>query len=198
MAAERRLAETNRALAIAASAAVHALFLLWIVWRLGGSPQLAETPTMSVELMRPRHADARKPPSRPDGKPVARPPSILISPPDDHPSAPVPENREMTRSTEGSGAVRQALRGLLGCEHAALAALTSEERERCRERLGSEAGRTAGVARLNLDPHGAFAPNAEPYLARKPKNGCKVGAGGDVGAMGEVGAAAGVSCAWSF
>lgn len=199
MAAERRLAETrDRTLAIAASAAAHAIFLLWIVWRLGASPHLAETPIMSVELTRPWHDKAREPPPRRNRQPAARPPSILTSPPDDRPSAPVPETREVARPGEGSGAVRQALRGLLGCEHAALAGLTSEERERCRERLGAEAGRAAGVARLNLDPRGGFATDAEPYLARKPKNGCKPRAGGDVGAMGEIGAAGGVTCAWSF
>jgi hypothetical protein len=199
MAAERRLAESrDRTLAIVASAAAHALFLLWILWRLGASPHLAETPVMSVELTRPWHDRAREPPPRRNGKPAARPPSILTSPPDDRPSAPVPETRDVTRPGEGSGAVRQALRGLLGCQHAALAGLTSEERERCRERLGAEAGRAGGVARLNLDPSGRFATDAVPYLARKPKNGCKLGAGGDVGAMGEIGAAGGVSCAWSF
>ena len=199
MAAERRLAETRgRALAIAASAAAHALFLLWILWRLGASPHLAETPIMSVELTRPWHDRAREPPPRRDSKPAARPPSILTSPPDVRSSAPVPQDREVARPGEGGGAVRQALRGLLGCEHAALAGLTSEERERCRERLGAQAGRADGVARLNLDPRGAFATEAVPYLARKPKNGCKLGAGGDVGAMGEIGAAGGVSCAWSF
>ena len=199
MVAERRLAETrDRTLAIAASAAAHAVFLLWIVWRLGASPHLAETPIMSVELMRPRNDKAHEPPSPRDRKPAARSLSILTSPPDDRPSAPVPETREVTRPGEGSGAVRQALRGLLGCEHAALAGLTSEERERCRERLGAEAGRAGGVGRLNLDPRGAFATDAEPYLARKPRNGCKPRAAGDVGAMGEIGAAGGVTCAWSF
>ncbi len=94
--------------------------------------------------------------------------------------------------------MRQALRGLMGCEHAALAGLTSEERERCRDRLGAEAGWAAGATRLNLDPRGAFASDSEPYLARKPKNGCKPRAAGDVGAMGEIGAAGGVACAWSF
>jgi hypothetical protein len=199
MAAERRLAETrDRALAIAASAAAHAIFLLWILWRLGASPPLAETPIMSVELTRPSHDKAREPPPQRNSKPTARPPSILTSPPDDHPSAPVPETREVARPGEGIGAARQALRGLLGCEHAALAGLTSEERERCRERLGAEAGRAGGGGRLNLDPRGAFATDAEPYLARKPKKGCKPRAGGDVGAMGEIGAAGGVTCAWSF
>jgi hypothetical protein len=199
MAAERRLAESrDRTLAIVASAAAHALFLLWILWRLGASPHLAETPVMSVELTRPWHDNPREPPPGRDRKPTARPPSILTSPPDARPSAPVPENREVARPGEGSGAVRQALRGLLGCEHAALAGLTSAERERCRERLGAETGRAGGAARLNLDPRGAFATDAEPYLARKPKNGCKPRAGGDVGAMGEIGAAGGVACAWSF
>ena len=199
MAAERRLAETRgRALAIAASAAAHALFLLWILWRLGASPHLAETPIMSVELTRPWHDKAQEPPPRRNSQPAALPPSILTSPPDNRPGAPVPDTREVARPGEGSGAVRQALRGLLGCEHAALAGLTSEERERCRERLGAEAGRAGGGARLNLDPRGAFATDAEPYLARKPRNGCKSRAGGDVGAMGEIGAAGGVTCAWSF
>jgi hypothetical protein len=94
------------------------------------------------------------------------------------------------------------LRGALGCQNAALLQLTPEERERCRNKLvGSGDGRDELMGRkLNLDKKGAFArdADAEPYLARKPKNGCKPRAAGDVDPMGKVGSAAGIACALSF
>ncbi len=98
------------------------------------------------------------------------------------------------------GGVGRTLRGLLGCEHAALLALTAQERERCRDQLAAQGVREQGAAqpRLNFDRRGDLTRNPEPYLQRKAKDGCKARAGGDVGAMGEIGAAAGVGCAWSF
>lgn len=59
-------------------------------------------------------------------------------------------------------------------------------------------GRPPSALRLDLSRHGAFNQDAEPYLQRAPKKGCKAKGGGDVAPMGEVGAAAGVSCAWRF
>jgi hypothetical protein len=82
-----------------------------------------------------------------------------------------------------------------------------EERERCREQFAAQAGRDRGSPpqRLDLDKGGEFAAsqNAEPYLQRRPKNGCKTRAGGDTapgpgGTPGKVGAAIGIGCALSF
>jgi hypothetical protein len=85
----------------------------------------------------------------------------------------------------------------LGCQPSALAHLTAEERRGCDDKL-AEVRTESQAARLNLDPGGRFAPDAEPYLQRKPRKGCKVRAGGDVAPMGKEGAATGVACAWSF
>lgn len=105
----------------------------------------------------------------------------------------------MDEATAGppTDAVRPVLRGLLGCDHAALLGLTAEERRRCLDQLPGEA-RQAVAPRLNLDLHGAFGRPAEPYLARKPSKGCKAAAAGDADPMGKVGATAGLKCAWSF
>jgi hypothetical protein len=51
---------------------------------------------------------------------------------------------------------------------------------------------------INLDPHGRYLSDPEPYLTRMPKNGCKVRAAGDAGPMGQQGVAAGISCGFSF
>ncbi|MEO8115362.1 MAG: hypothetical protein ABI655_13330 [Phenylobacterium sp.] len=92
------------------------------------------------------------------------------------------------------------LRGRVGCDHAALLGLSRAERQDCLDRLArsevAELGNTP--AALNFDRRGDLARIPEPYLARKPRNGCKPRAGGDVGSMGEVGAAAGVGCGWAF
>jgi hypothetical protein len=96
--------------------------------------------------------------------------------------------------------VQQVLRGLVGCSHADLSRLTPEERRRCQERQLAEAGRLkgAGPSRLNFDLSGRYAENPEPYLQRRPKNGCKPRAGGHKVPSGNQGTAGGIACAWSF
>lgn len=87
----------------------------------------------------------------------------------------------------------RALRGRFGCD---LAYLTDAERAACATNLA--ATRPTTPTPLDLDPHGRYASNPEPYLTRMPKNGCKVRAGGDAVPMHQQGVAAGVTCAWSF
>ena len=123
------------------------------------------------------------------------PPHVPFPPPPDSViPAPAPD-------PVGEG-VRSALRGLTGCEHAAFLNLTTEERRRCEDRLAAAGGGQRGVAptKLDLSRGGRFASerDLEPYLQRRPHNGCKPRAGGDVSVMGEQGAATGLACAWSF
>ncbi|MGH6910517.1 MAG: hypothetical protein ACREEG_10045, partial [Phenylobacterium sp.] len=93
--------------------------------------------------------------------------------------------------------VRNALRGLGGCGHADLLALSPAERQACLDRLAKAPG--GGELRLDLDRRGyAAAKTQEPYLQRKPKNGCKVGAGGSTTPSGLQGVAGGIGCALSF
>jgi hypothetical protein len=94
--------------------------------------------------------------------------------------------------------VRSTLRAALGCGHAAFLGLSSEERRRCQDQLASRTD--APPVPLDLDPRGLGLSdgNPEPYLSRRPKNGCKVRAGGDATPMGKEGAASGMSCGWSF
>jgi hypothetical protein len=189
----------GRTLAIAASVALHALVLLLLVWRLGTAPHTAEAPVMSVELTPPWPDAVRHPAPDVRRERAAVVPKAAAPPAEVRPMIPVPDTREANGvvAPSPSDGVRQALRGL-GCEHAALLGLTPEERRRCQDRLAEAARRQGGPARLNLDARGAFGREAEPYLQRRPKNGCKLRAGGDVAPMGEVGAATGVACAWSF
>jgi hypothetical protein len=186
---------------------IHALFLVLLFWKLGDGPGHMDTPSINVELVRfPDHLRAAAEPevrvkrglgapALPDAIPqIARGPSETEAPAGDD-----------ARLEAGRREVGSVLRGLLGCRHAALLGLTSEERRRCEAQLagGALGERARPAPKLNLDLHGDFAANPEPYLERRPKNGCKVRAGGDTapgpgGTPGRVGVASGIACAWSF
>lgn len=96
-------------------------------------------------------------------------------------------------SAPGVGA---ALRKWVGCANPDSRWMSEADRAACAERLAEN--RPTAPTLLNLDPHGRYVSNPEPYLTRMPKNGCKVRAAGDAGPMGQQGVAAGVSCAVSF
>jgi hypothetical protein len=186
----------TRVFAIAASVVAHGVFFIALVWRLGTTPERAEPPVMNVELAPPWTR-----PEPPRERRVQR--AVAASPksaPVRHRSAVAPEEEEELAGVPApvvrgsAGGVQAALRGLMAGGGGV--AQTPEERRRCDARLAE--GRGAAGPRLNLDVRGAFAEETTPYLARKPKKGCKVGAGGDVDPMGKVGAAAGLNCAWAF
>jgi hypothetical protein len=204
MGVEARTAQARvRVFAIGAAAAVHALLLVLLVWRLGTQVELHAVPVINVELTPAWRHSARRLPRQAAAARAASPraPSKRPVPPHHAPQAPTAavEASGMDEPTGGPPpvAVRPVLRGLLGCDHAALLGLTAEERRRCLDQLPGEA-RRAVAARLNLDLRGAFGRPAEPYLARKPKKGCKPAAAGDVDPMGKEGPIAGLNCAWSF
>ncbi len=93
-----------------------------------------------------------------------------------------------------AGQAQRALQGLGGCERAGL---SREDRERCETRRWASAG--APAKRLNLDPSGRYVEDAEPFLSRRPKKGCRVRATGDTNAMGDSGnARAGFTCVVPF
>jgi hypothetical protein len=188
-----------RNLAIAVSVVAHALVFLALFWKFGAAPTYAELPAMNVQL-------APRPKARPPAKPMKtqpaagkasseRPPPVLARPAVGAQELnPVPQ----APSSEGEAAsVRQALRGLGACSHADLSALSPSERQTCLDRLAKAPG--GGAMPLNLDRRGYAAGKAqEPYLQRKPRNGCKIGAGGDTTPSGVQGVAGGVGCALSF
>jgi hypothetical protein len=188
--------------ALALAMAAHAVFFMLFVWRLGSTPEPAAMPVMNVELSPPWHDRTRSPRPRPPRtagharEPAASGPAPRT---DDRPAA------AEERVTKGAAdhepdAVRQALRRGLGCRHAGLLGLTPEERRRCEDRAAAAGPAERAPPRLDLDRDGAFAAgrNPEPYLARKPKNGCKLRAAGDTTPAGDQGPAAGVGCAWAF
>lgn len=194
--AEHRRAKRARVLAVAASVAAHGVVFAVLAWRLGATPELAEAPVMNVRLATLSHPKPREPHHEPpavkaDTSTRAPRPDTPVVRPADQPAVALPGDE--TRRGEG---VRQALRGRLGCDRADLMGLTAEERERCRDRLA--AGAAQAPFKLDLDRKGRFAEDPEPYLARRPHNGCKVRAAGDKTPSGEEGAAAGLACAWSF
>jgi hypothetical protein len=179
-----------------AAMALHGLALALLVWKLGSAPQVAAVPVMNVELAR-RPATPRPRRSRSERRGTA--PAGLSQAAPRRESASAAEDGSPPDGTGGAAAapaVRPVLRGLLGCRNADLAQLTTDEREHCLEQLakmGGPLGRT-----IDLDPHGRFATDPTPYLARKPKQGCKISAAGDVDPGGKQGPAAGVTCSWAF
>jgi hypothetical protein len=192
----------DRSLAIALSVAAHVLAFLALFWKFGASLAYPEAPVMKVQLapwsrtspapapLKPSKAKPAPNPIRPNLPPVlSRPPSqarpadaVLQAPPQQTPAD------EALR-------LRNALRKGAGCEHADLLGLSAAERQACLDRLAKA---QAGGARLNFDLRGGYAKNPQPFLERRPKNGCKVRAGGDTAPMGEQGVASGIACAWSF
>lgn len=186
----------GRWLLLILSVGAHVVVLGWLMTHRQPFSRAIEPPTMKVMLMPPllRRAPLAEP-KRERARPVRAhvPRSVVRAPVVRHDRAVATPNGE----TAPAAGVRQALRGLLGCRHATLAGLSQEERERCQERLGAMVDQERGP-KLDLDTRGAFARDPDPYLARKPKNGCKARAGGDVAPTGEHGAALGVGCAWAF
>jgi hypothetical protein len=199
-----------RTAALVASAVFHAVLLALLVrYATQETPVYDEPPTLQATLVPPdrpgpeAHRD-RIGPRAPDSRDVlARTapglPVQAVAPPvlgDVAPFTPGAASPGAASPSEADVAARgrQALRGLGGCDRAAL---TLKEREDC------EAQRWAGVAqvakRLNLDPSGRYARNPEPFLSRRPSKGCRVRVAGDVDGMGnDMNARAGVTCVKPF
>lgn len=200
----RRGVARDRSLAIALSLAAHVLAFLALFWKFGASLAYPETQVMNVELAQPWRRPASVPPkplrrhsapSRPHLPPVLSQPLTQALPADVVPQAPPPES---------DARVRNALRGIVGCDRATLMQLTPAERQRCLDRLAKVPG-AGGQLPLNLDKRGDYAgaKNREPFLARTPKNGCAPRvAESDVQAIGQgqqkQNWTASVGCAWSF
>ncbi|MGA0606510.1 hypothetical protein ACO2Q0_10960 [Phenylobacterium sp. VNQ135] len=190
---------SGRTLAIALSAAAHAGLFLLFAWRLGETPERPEPPVMIVELtplpkrapQAARTAPRREEPAERDRRQVTARPSL---PPPTGIAPPTPAPFE-TRDDPGG----QVLRGLMDCRPANLDRLSPEARERCERRLaGDPALKSASGPGLNLDPSGRYVQEEQPYLARRPKKGCKARAGATRDPMGKQGPATGIACAMPF
>lgn len=92
--------------------------------------------------------------------------------------------------------VRRILRQRAQC--ADLSDLTERDRRACEARYAADRAQAAPAPKVDLSRAGLFGKEAEPYLARKPVNGCKVMTGGRAAPSGQEGAVAGVGCALSF
>jgi type IV secretory pathway VirB10-like protein len=142
--------------------------------------------------------------------PVARPAAGSAAAVDPPPPQPLPAagppasapNPWQVSDAARLQAFGDSLRAQRACAAAPGGRLTQEERARCLADWEASAERAAvkwPSPQLNLDPKGRFVRETQPYLERKPKNGCKVRAGGTpVPAFGDQGVATGVACAFSF
>lgn len=185
-----------RSVSLLASAIFHAILFVALVRYLAPPPGYEEPPSIQVSLVppvRPERAHrAVADPARSDdrGALAQTEPVLPIQ------SAPtsLANGDAASGEAEGPAKGRPALRGLRGCDPVRL---TREERERC------EAERWARVAPvttpLNLDPTGRYAKNPEPFLSRRPTDGCRARLTGDVDPMGnDMNARAGVTCVIPF
>jgi len=196
----RRAVARDRSLAIALSVAAHVLAFLALFWKFGASLAYPETPVMNVELA-PWSRTSPAPPPPPKDKPVKNKirsnlPPVLTQPMSEaHRADAVPQVPGPQAPGDEGARLRNALRRGAGCEHADLLGLSTVERQACLDRLAKA---QAGAARLNFDLRGGYAKNPQPFVERRPKNGCKARAGGDKAPMGQEGVAGGLTCAWSF
>ena len=185
---------------VAGSLAAHLVLLAIALWSLRTPGPPPEPNAVQVQLVAPPlYLVQPRPPRAGAGRGRAMSPS---QPPPRHeaparPAAPPPI--AVPPEEEGAtGAVRSTLRAVLGCEHADLLGLSPEERQHCQEKMAGQ--KDAPRLALNLDPHGLYYrdPNAEPYLVRKPKNGCKPRTAGDHAPGGRQGMVFGVTCGKTF
>ena len=192
----------SRAVAVATALGVHALLLVLFALSFTSWPTLSERPVLNLELTPPL---TLTPPAQPRRRRKAL--QATANPERAQPSGPsAPSELEAHQAPQPpandlSGGARQALRDLMGCQHAGLLGLSSEERQRCEDRM-TAIRKASAPLQLNLDPRGFYAgdTNSEPYLVRKPKNGCKVRVAGDVGPgpMHTQGAVVGFGCGKTF
>lgn len=186
----------GRLAVLLASALLHGALAILLLRHLSQPPAPVEGRPLQVSLVpmerfRRDRAEPDRPRARHDDSRSASRPQLDPAPAS---IAPGPQGPGVASGTQASDGLR-TLRGLAGCAHPAR--LTAEERERCETRRWAGSERDAGP--LNLDPGGRYVENPEPYLVRKPKNGCRVRATGDVDPMGDSGnTRAGIGCAWSF
>lgn len=186
----------GRSAAFAASALLHLGLLVLLAAHLSKVRNYAESSSIKVVLVpsaRPDKAAGERDPMRAPRQSARRTPSAPALPSVIPPAA---TDAPAVPSSDGvAEKAQRALRGLAGCDRPAR--LTPEERERCETRRWARPAPAAG--RLNLDPSGRYVENPDPYLVRKPKNGCRVRATGDVDPMGDSGnTRAGIGCAFSF
>lgn len=192
-----------RPAALLGSAILHAI-LLALLARQAARPSVYDeahaVQVLLVPTLRPGQADRRPANPPPPHDRSASAPTVLALPanPAWPSSRSSPDGAASNDAAPGADDLavraRQALRGRRGCDQARL---TREARERC------EAERWAHVAplaaRLNLDPSGRYATDPTPYLARRPKEGCRARMTGDVGGLGDdQNVRAGVTCVIPF
>ena len=170
-----------------------------LFWELRVTPLYETAPPPIVQLMprptlpRRRPETKKHPPAR--SAPLAVRPSSAPATPSA--TAPLVPSAPTAAPPDGADVANlsRALRGRFGCN---LAQLTDAERVTCASRLAANLPTTPTP--LDLDPHGRYVSDPEPYLTRMPKNGCKVRASGDTagGPGAKHGVAVGVGCGVSF
>lgn len=167
--------------ALLASLAIHAALLLALVHYLSQDRVFAEAPVMRVVLVppplkmdvpeasQPRRTDnVRRGPALPS---TARARQLTAR--DAFVLGDAPIAAEGHKGAELN--LPTVLRGFRECERPGL---SRDERERCESRRWAQI--EPPRMRLNLDVSGRYAENPEPFLSRRPKDGCRPRVTGDV------------------
>jgi hypothetical protein len=172
-------------LAIGFAAAIHLLFLLLIL-TVRPSVSLHASPIVDLELA-PRALPPEPRPSRKSRAPApprsAPSPTVIAPAPSEAPppnAAPVREPPPSPGAPGASSNLGAILRGSVGCDFTGV--LSSAEREACHERLAKGRSSDPGGALPAMRPEARAAFDAgarrddwihQPFLAEKPKNGCR-------------------------
>ena len=137
-------------------------------WKFGAAPTYQELPAMNVQLAPWPLTAPRPAPTKTQRTPPAAQQSSVLPPVLSRPAIDAQEPSAVAQTpppSEGDAAgVRQVLRGLGGCSHADMLALSPSERQACLDRLAKAGG---GPMALNLDRRGyAAGKRRRLYRAR--------------------------------
>jgi hypothetical protein len=215
-----RRKEKRRRLVPAAALAIcaHLLALLALGSKVprAVAPAPVEDRGASVQIILLRPERVRRAPSRaaasPKPTPLSPPPAtsarVLITPTPEAPTlsapAPSPPAPPEAEVSPGSGNLRNALRGMVGCADAAAYRLSREERAACDQRLAAAKPAAVGP-RYSAEEAATFNPaKQDSILVRKPHNGClphlgdRPSNGAGVATRSGATTTVGLSCSWSF
>ena len=162
-------------LAISLSAAVHLVLLAAFILGLRAATAPTPSPPVDLELVAParRQQPAPAPTAAAPVAPAAPRSAATPEPPTQSAFPALPTQP----ATPQGPSLAAALRGRLGCDHAALLQLTAAEQRACQGRLAGAAGEGRLVFTTDAATVAAFeaarGPLRDDFLLSMPKTGCK-------------------------
>lgn len=187
----------RQALCVALAALFHLFFVLALLWGVEPSHPVQARP-MEIVLVAPwTPSPAVVPPNlSPPGRDPRRQEDDRAALGESEPQASrnAEDGRPAGVPAVGRTGSAPQIRGVRRCGRLAR---TREERDACDEQLGAGLPVSGAPNGFDIDPERRYEA-ADPYLTRRPKDGCKAGAGGSTDPMGKEGPAAGIWCVKRF